>query len=248
LGNWEEIQLGQFASQKAQHPQVKEFAQKMVQEHRQALEKLQPYLRSDQWDELSAEQDSAARAGQDRPGQARPGAQDAAARANPQDGQPGRQPGAQGEAHGQQIAQVYRDAARNCLTRTKELLSEKQGADFDKCYIGGQVMAHIGMLAKLEAAQGHVSPEFQQINRQLAQTTEQHFKEAQSIAQAIEQSGQPGRQPARQPGLQPGAPREPGAQPGREPAAQPGAPREPGAQPGAPREPAAAQPGQPDQP
>jgi predicted outer membrane protein len=41
-GNQFEVQLGQQAQQKAQSQQVKDIAQKIVQDHQQALEKLQP--------------------------------------------------------------------------------------------------------------------------------------------------------------------------------------------------------------
>jgi predicted outer membrane protein len=246
LGNQEEIQLSQFASEKAQNPQVKEFAQKMVQDHTQGLQKLQPFLAPGQWEEIQA-WGSASGA---RPGQGRQGAQGAATRTDDQDpanqdrpgaaratddqpdqpgaanqpgrqGREGRQPGAQA-GQGQRggvLAQIHKEAAQLCLQKTKEFLSEKQGQEFDHCYLAHQIVAHTGMTAKLEAAQNHVSPEFQQVIRESSQMAEQHLKEAQTIAQAIERGGQQG-QPGRQPGRQPGATRTPGAQPGQ--AQQPG--------------------------
>jgi hypothetical protein len=114
---------------------------------------------------------------------------------------------------------------------TKEILNEKQGNEFDKCYVGDQITQHVHMLAKLEASQNHVSPEFQQIIRQGQQTTEQHLKHAQTLAQQLEgeRGARPGAQPGQPPrGAQPGAAR-PGAQPGATRPAQP-------AQPAAPRD------------
>jgi hypothetical protein len=117
---------------------------------------------------------------------------------------------------------------------TKEILNEKQGAEFDKCYIGGAISSHVHTLAKLEAAQNHVSPEFQQVIRQGQQTSEQHLKHARTLAQQLE-GAQPGAQPGQPPrGAQPGATR-PGA--ARTEGVQPGAtrPAQPGAQPTAPK-------------
>src|SRR5688572_11371786 len=37
LGNQEEVALGQFAQDRAQHPEVKQFAQMMAQEHQEAI-------------------------------------------------------------------------------------------------------------------------------------------------------------------------------------------------------------------
>jgi predicted outer membrane protein len=70
LGNQEEVQLGQLASQKAQNPQVKEFAQRMVQEHTQYLQHLAQFLPPGQAEQFRTNSSStgaaAAGAGQER--------------------------------------------------------------------------------------------------------------------------------------------------------------------------------------
>jgi predicted outer membrane protein len=238
-GNYEEVQLGQFASQKSQNPQVKEFAQKMVEHHNQGLQKLQRFLPAGQWEQLQmrssegaagtrpgatgaagARPTEGARDDQNRPNEERPGAaraaddqiaaagqaerRQAAAGQNEQRPGEGRGAAGQGEQRGGAMQQIARETAQRCLQRTKEILNEKQGAQFDECYIGQQVMAHVGMLAKLEASQNHVSPEFQQVIRESTQTVEQHLKEAQTIARSLEQQG------GGQRGARPGAGRAPG--------------------------------------
>jgi predicted outer membrane protein len=238
LGNVEEIQLGKFAQQKAQHPQVKEFAQQMVQDHTKQLQQLREYLPAGAWQEIQSQTQSAgqnaasqgsrsepsaasqnrdsdqprtgaAPATQDRDapaGQARNNdATDSAIAAQPQ--APGA--GRQGQGPGQgPMMQIHKEAAQKCLQRTRDLLSESQGDEFDMAYIGQQIVGHIQMIAKLEASQDHVSPELQQVIRQGAQGAEQHLKQAQTIADEIKsgakssssgarKSGQSGAQPER---------------------------------------------------
>jgi predicted outer membrane protein len=254
LGNHCEIQLGQLASQKSQNPQVKEFAQQMVQDHTKFLSQLQPFLPAGFADDLKSEGAAtgarsprtgagavrAEGAAETRPEGAaaartadNPAADNQVAQNDPQRprANQGRTEARQGEA-GQQgdqarnpMLQIQKDAAQRALAMTKEILNEKQGSEFDKCYIGEQVMAHVHMLAKLEASQNHVSPEFQQIIRQGQQTTEQHLKHARTLAQQLEGERGAAVQPGQPTRTQPGAAR-PGAVPGAaRPDAPPTAPR-----------------------
>jgi hypothetical protein len=109
------------------------------------------------------------------------------------------------------------------------MLNEKQGQDFDHAYIGQQIVAHTQMTAKLQAAQNHVSPEFQEVLRTGAETAEHHLKEARTIMDNLAQATRTGGQPAQQPGQ----PRREGARsdaPAQPQPAQPGArPARPGA-------------------
>lgn len=265
LANWEEIQLSEFAAEKAQNPQVKEFAQKMVQEHNQYMDRLQNFLASKQDDPRAARSSAGgtpavtprtspdARVNQDdateprRAKQDRDDAEDrsddaGAAARQPGDraaavaqAQPGQDPsraaelgatGLQTGQRGQVMMQIHRDAAERCLALTKEILSEKQGKEFDKAFMSQQIVAHVGMLAKLQAVQDHVSPEFQQVVQEGAQSAEQHLKEARTIAQSLEGSNQ---RSGAQPGRTGAEPDRTGAQPGAQPrsSAQPDRPATP---------------------
>jgi predicted outer membrane protein len=175
---------------------VKQFAEQMVQDHTQFLSKLAPYAgmnASPTADGTPTTQDqSSTRANETN---------QTAQRANP-DRQPALsvEPGRQGAsvrtirqgggAELEQLANIERTAAQQCLAMTTAMLQEKQGAQFDRCYVGQQIGAHVAMLAKLKAIEPQVSGDLQQLVRDGRAKTEEHLQHAKSLAQSLEsQSG-----------------------------------------------------------
>jgi hypothetical protein len=53
-------------------------------------------------------------------------------------------------------------------------------------FIGAQVLAHKGMLDKLQVFEQHVSPETAQLLADAQKTTEKHLEEAKSICEKLE--------------------------------------------------------------
>jgi predicted outer membrane protein len=180
LGNQEEIQLGQFAQDRAQHPQVKQFAQMMVEEHQQANSKIQQAMP----EVASMNLELTAQGGQG-------GAQGATAGAGSrtQSSTAGNQrssaTGAAGQGGQQEMVQFAKDVKQNCLQLAMQELGRKQGAEFDKAYIGQQLVAHMNMLAELRAAQKHASGELQPIIQQGTQMTEHHMAQARQIMEQL---------------------------------------------------------------
>ena len=167
LGNNTEIELSQLAVEKAEHPPVKQFAQKMVQAHTQLNQKLQ---------QLLSGQSPAGQ--QDRPGAA----------ANAADRAPVARPATAGQQPEvpPQLAQVARQSAQNYLQMTKQMLQRYEGQDFDMAYMGSQVVLHTRMLSDLQAMQGVGSPQFQQLVSQAEQATTEHLQTAQQLARKFE--------------------------------------------------------------
>ena len=190
LGNQEEIALAEFAQSRAQNPRVKEFAQMMIQDHEQAVAKLTRVA-----PEL-AQQAASLREGQAgaRPGQ--PGAQ---AEAAPGVASPASVGQAGAAAAGQQVFALQKRIAQQCLSLTQQELGQKQGAEFDKCYMSAQVGAHIGMLAKLRGSQQFASGELKQVIQDAEQSVQKHLDHAKQIAKEVEQQGAP-RQTSQRPG------------------------------------------------
>jgi predicted outer membrane protein len=184
LGNQEEIALAQYASTRAKNEKVKEFAQTMQREHTAALQKLRqvaPQLAN--WNlELQAGANT-------RPASGQTGVQQAGA---PQ--QFGNQPNGVQQAastqpagaggHDAQMVALQRTIAQQCLALTQRELDEA-GADFDHCYIGQQVGAHVAMLAKLQGSEQFAGPELRGFIQEATKTVEQHLQHAKQIAKEL---------------------------------------------------------------
>lgn len=177
LGSQEEVALAQFAQQRAQNPQVKRFAQKMVQDHQSAISQLQSFAPQGVSLKLDGQ-------GQTQPGQRQPQTQfedrTTTNDANRNDGAT-----AGGDMKHQMLA-MQKDIAQKCLALTQRELSEKEGEKFDQCFMAQQIGAHIGMLAKLEGSDSYASAELQQVIEQQQQTVQQHLQQAKQIMQQLE--------------------------------------------------------------
>jgi predicted outer membrane protein len=168
LGNHEEIALGRFAQEHAKSDEVKQFAKMMEQDHRKAVEKLHQIA-----PQLAAVGENL-EAGRE--------VQPTNAQASPLVGQAA---GAEGALFSQMVALNER-VAQECLTLTTKELANKEGAEFDRCYIGQQIGAHLGMLAKLKGSEQFASPQLQAFIQEATKTVQKHFDHAKEIAKTLE--------------------------------------------------------------
>jgi putative membrane protein len=163
LGNQEEIALARFAQEHAKSDDVKEFAKMMDEDHRKAVEKLRqiaPQLAS-VGENLEAGRN----------------AQGANQNANVQ--------GAGADMFSQVLA-LQESVAQQCLTLTQRELGEKDGNEFDRCYIGQQMGAHLGMLAKLKGSEQFASPQLKSFIQEATKTVQKHFDKTKEIAKTLE--------------------------------------------------------------
>lgn len=221
LDNQGEIEVSRLAQQQAQNDDVKQFAQRMVQEHQQMVQQFQQATPgagrmgsatatgSDAM--ASANEISASRTAEDSP---RPGgdnqatmrrgeamaeraaetademSDDAAAATSdaPTEvyGMAGGAAGAGGIATLDQFAQQYHQRK---LQTTRQYLQSKQGTEFDKAYMGMQLMSHMHMLDMLQTAQGYMPQQAQQVLEQSIEHTQAHLEEARQIMEQLDQQG-----------------------------------------------------------
>lgn len=167
LGNQEEVALAEFAKEKCEGEKCKEFAQKMIEAHQQAIAKIE----------------------QAAPEVARLNLELRNAKS---EGGEGDQPDASEQQAGQANLppqlQLARQVKEQCLALTKQALSEKQGAEFDKAYIHQQCAAHLGMKAELKGAEPFASEQLKPVLQEGLKMTEGHLKEAKSIAKGMKDS------------------------------------------------------------
>jgi predicted outer membrane protein len=255
ISNQEEIALAEFARGKTKNAEVRQFAEMMIAEHTEFLNKLKKFAPDVASVELSAttgrpaggRPGAAARpdaddsqesdrpegdrpegdrpegdrpegdrpegdrpegetpeadrpeaddpAAEDRPGEsAQPDAETRpdAADDRPAAGQPGRQPRTSARPAGEQAMldplQLKRELAQECLTSTIEELGKKKGAEFDKCYMVQQVIAHQQMIATLHVFQRHASPELAELIAEGEKTAKKHLQHGKQLAKQMEQA------------------------------------------------------------
>jgi predicted outer membrane protein len=196
LGNQEEVALAQFAQQQSQNEQVRNFAQQMVEHHQQAIAKIEqaaPEVASLNLQLQSGTEGAAAAstsASGVRPASAEEPVASTASAANP--------------AHDQRAVQLAQSVKQECLNLTQQELAQKQGAEFDKAYIGQQIGAHIGMLAELRGSKNFATGQLQQVISEGEQVTQKHLAEAKQImSQLKDQQGSRPPQTSQRPATSP---------------------------------------------
>lgn len=212
--NEAEVELGQLAQQRAQNPEVKEFAQKTVQDHRQIVQQLQPLARMqktttrtetslDASSQIDAERqatDTTRLPGS--PGAAQQSTRGAATteNLNRDDNQTLTADRAAGQnAALNQLAEIERQITERHKEAVREELQQKQGAEFDKCYVGGQVAGHMHMLAALEVIQEQGPDQLRQIAKDAQPTVQQHLDHAKQLMKQLEGAGATTNRAERQP-------------------------------------------------
>lgn len=183
LGNQEELAVAQFAQQRAQSPEVKQFAQQMIKEHQQAISQLEKF--APQGVSLKLDSQAAGAHTRHQPGARTPEGETRAPAGEAT-------PHTEGDMHQQMLA-VQKDVTQQRLALTQRELSEKEGAKFDQCFIGQQTGAHIGMLAMLTGAAPHVSSELRSVLEQQQPGAEQHLQQAKQLMEQLDSQAQTAR-------------------------------------------------------
>jgi predicted outer membrane protein len=203
--NKDEIEMGKLAEQRSSNADVKQAATQMVQDHTRFLNQLeqfkgQPMQRGAAFrgpGQGGIEQNQQQQQQQQFPRQ--PQFQN---QQNPQ--QPGtiNQPGLRGGIAGEQgaarqermaegrehmmgehvqFAKIMEQVDRNMQQSLVRELSSKQGADFDRCYLAGQLFGHTWVVEALKTFEQSASPQLKPILQEGLQTSEQHLTHIKSL-------------------------------------------------------------------
>lgn len=87
------------------------------------------------------------------------------------------------------LPQILSEVHQQNLQSTRQMLSEKDGTEFDKAYIGNQIMMHQHMLNKLQVFSRYVDQDAQQVLQQGQQTVREHLEEARKIMDNLDRQG-----------------------------------------------------------
>jgi len=189
--NRNEIELSRLAQDKASSEAVREFAAMMVKDHSPVLEKLQAAAGP----LVSAQAPGTPAAGERRaPSRREPRAKDeseapaaapsatrAPAGAGPADiGLPGAPP-----TNRLDWVAIHKQIADQCLASTKADFQRKEGAEFDQCYMGHQIMAHMKVLDEIKVLRNQASAELRKDLDESSQMASHHLEEAKKIADGL---------------------------------------------------------------
>jgi len=198
--NQAEVQLSEIAQQKSENAQVKQFAQQMIEDHKKMIEQLQPLAAmqgaAKEGASLGTRTETERRTTIESP--ALPGssgaeqsipptgtiadapATDTTTRAATTD----RAMTGGGAIH--QLGQIEKQIGDRCLQAAKEELQKKSGAEFDKCYVGMAVGAHMHALAALEVIGQQSQGQLAQVAKEAQPTVQKHCDEAKQLMKQLE--------------------------------------------------------------
>ena len=86
-------------------------------------------------------------------------------------------------AEGVDFISLKREIAELCLQSAEQEMSK--GEDFDKHFIGMQLMAHQGMVNTLTVFEQHASPELKETLQKGRETAQAHLDEAREIMKEL---------------------------------------------------------------
>ena len=175
VDNENEVALSRIALQKAQNAEVKQFAQQMVDDHGRMVQKLNAMAGTGARTPVGAD---TTRSDPTRPADS--GRRDASLDSKPMDASGVRVVGAIDHER------LIRDLGRQCLESHSRILQEKQGAEFDRCYMGMQVGAHVKAVDTVEVFRNYASPALRPSLDEALPTLQQHLQHAKTLAKQVD--------------------------------------------------------------
>lgn len=179
LANECQVKMGEMAAKKAESKEVKELAEMLKQGHQnlnKELKQAMPQLESVA--SLSSSDNRNDRAQEGAYQARRPNYDERNAAAGGDQFLSGAS---------QQLLDITRRAADEHHRAVTETLGEKEGKDFDRCFLATEIGAHQWMLAELKAIQGiDQQQEFTRIVKDAEQKVEKHLEKAKELAKKME--------------------------------------------------------------
>lgn len=197
IGNQEEIALTQFAVEHIQNPEVKKFAQMLIDDHTKFGGKLTPYA-----SEVANMPFDDAHAGVRHSNNKESKTADATAASKEELRAAKREARRKDDSDRQTVTSAHsglfaqermavleRQVANECLTLAKRELTEaKESGDFDQAFLGCQVATHLNMIAKLTVFERESTGELAQVFGEGRASTEKHLEEAKHLMRSLKQS------------------------------------------------------------
>jgi predicted outer membrane protein len=207
--NKDEIEMAKLAEQRSSNADVKQLASQMVQDHTRFLNQLESFKgtgnagTNPQAGDPQQTQGGAAFRGTTPDGQNQPAQTQQEQNQQPQNqqqlqqqlqpgvagrpgiaGQQGRHEHAAGmgeHSSAGHFAKIMEEVDRNMQQSLMRELSSKEGAQFDRCYLSGQLFGHMWVIEALKTFEKDASPALRPILQEGLQASEQHLTHIKSV-------------------------------------------------------------------
>jgi len=189
--NRNEIALSENSVTRLNNPELKQFASKLIQDHQAFLRKLERFA-------PDVDADFGAASKISKPSDTTPGQTPQPTPRN--ETKPGDKPSAENrsgtesskagaESHWVTVADmlaIKKDLNKECLTSASKELQQKSGAEFDKCFLGMQIGAHMGAISTLNVFKNRASKELSQVIAEALPTIQGHLDQAKNLMKKLE--------------------------------------------------------------
>jgi predicted outer membrane protein len=176
-----EIALAELADQRAQNTEIKQFALKLAADHRQMCQKLEPFSSTTGLGASGAEKEDTRVGGGTPPAGDDTSATEAGARTRP-------------VSDGLDHLALLQELGDQCLMSARKELEQKQGEEFDRCFLGMAIGGHMKVNDLLTVFQRHASSDLKTILAEGQKTVEMHLAQAKEIAKrTMSTAGTPGK-------------------------------------------------------
>jgi len=196
IANQKEVTIAKMAGEKAKSKDVKDFANMLVKDHSDFLQKLRKFAPEASQEgflndrgESTANSDrrTTANPPRDEKNRIQPAGGEAR-NANNQVQQTAGVKNASETGQPLDMVQLHREIAEECIRSARQGMDKKEGAEFDECFVGFQIAAHASMKDKLTVFERHASGDLKQVIAQGRETTEKHLKHAEDLMKDLAHS------------------------------------------------------------
>lgn len=190
--NENEVELGKFAAERSQNEEVKKFARMMSDDHGKFLNQLRRFAPT-----AAGTSPESAR----QPSRAIDEKRATTQREEVRPDDPTKRSATRTETETTirrgyldpegriDLARVKQEIAKQCLETAKKELDEKSGADFDKCYVGHQIMMHHQVADTLKVMKNYASPELRKVIEDGQGAVQGHLDQAKHLMKQLENKG-----------------------------------------------------------
>jgi predicted outer membrane protein len=186
IDNWKKIELAKFAESKTQSQDVKQFVEMLQKDHAEfvnRLKEIQPSVSS--YVKVDGQHSPTERANlaTGQPEQRNP-AQPPSDRKDSPTTRDGQRPHT--GADEAKFLQIKQEIATACVDTFRRELGGKTASEFDRCFLGYQVGAHLQMIDTLRVFERYASPQLAKVIADATQTAQGHLTQAKQLLNRYE--------------------------------------------------------------